>query len=53
MHTRLVLVFALDLQDVKEVGRRGMHLDQVLVRARLGVRQLGDLELMRSLQVLA
>ena len=48
--TRLVLVFALDLQDIKKVGRRGVDLDEVLVRGRLGVRKIRHPELMGSLE---
>lgn len=51
--TRLVLVFPLDLQNVKEVGRCRMHLDEILARSWLRVRQLGHFELVRALQVLA
>lgn len=40
--TRLGLVFALDLEDVKEVCGRGVDLDEVLVRARGRVRDGGD-----------
>ena len=40
-----MLVLALDLEDVEEVGRRGVHLDQVLVRLRDRVRELCYLEL--------
>jgi hypothetical protein len=47
--TRLVLVFPLDLKNVKEVCRGGVHLDQVLVGGRLGVGELGDFELMGAL----
>lgn len=39
-HTRLILVFSLDLQDVEEVGRRGVNLDEVLIRLRRRVREL-------------
>ena len=49
--TRLVLIFALDLQDVKEVCRRGMNLDEILVRGRLGVGKLRYLQLVGSLLV--
>jgi hypothetical protein len=45
-----VLVFALNLQDVKEICRCSMDLDEVLVRGRLRVWQLSHLELMRPLQ---
>jgi hypothetical protein len=48
--TRLVLVFALNLQDIKEVGRRGVDLDEVLVKGRLGVRELRHPELVGSLE---
>ena len=47
--TWLVLIFALDLQDVEEVGGRGVDLDQVVIGARLRVRQLGDGELFGAL----
>jgi len=45
----LVLVFALNLQNIEEVGRGGMHLDEVLVGGRLGVWELRHLKLMGSL----
>lgn len=45
-----MLVFALNLQNVKEVGCRGVHLDEVLVRCGLRVWQLGHLELVRRLE---
>lgn len=44
------MVFPLDLQDVEEVGCRGVHLDEILVRSGFGVRQLRHFELMRPLQ---
>ena len=47
--TRLVLILALDLQDVEEVGGRSVDLDQIVMGARLGVRQLGDGELFGAL----
>jgi len=49
-HTRLMLVFPLDLEDVEEVGCCRVHLDEVLVRGRLGVRELRHFELMGPLQ---
>lgn len=49
--TRLVLIFALDLQDVKEVCRRRMNLDEIFVRGRLGVGKLRYLQLVGSLLV--
>jgi hypothetical protein len=40
VRTRLVLVFALDLEDVEKVGGRGVHLDQILVRSGDGIREV-------------
>lgn len=48
--TRLVLVFALDLQNVKKVGGGGMDLDQVLAGLGLGVGQIRDFEVSRALR---
>lgn len=47
--TRLMLVFSLNLKDIKEIGSRSMDLDEILVRSRLGVREVLDFELMRGL----
>ena len=46
-----MLVFALDLENVKEVGGGGVDLDQVLIVLGRRVRQLGDLELLGALKV--
>lgn len=43
--TRLVLVFALALEDVEEVGGGGVDLDEVLVGLGHGVWDVGDSEL--------
>jgi hypothetical protein len=45
-----MLVFALDLQDIKEVCGRRVNLDHILVGTGLRVRQLRDLELLRPLR---
>jgi hypothetical protein len=47
--TGLVLVFPLDLEDVKEVGTGGLDLDQVFIWLGYGVGEVGDPELIRSL----
>jgi hypothetical protein len=47
--TWLVLVFALHLENVKEVGGRRVHPDEVLIVLGHGVWQVGDLELARAL----
>jgi len=47
--TRLVLVFALNLEDVKEVGPRGVDLDQVLVWVGDRIREGGDFEVLWAL----
>jgi hypothetical protein len=47
--TRLMLVFSLDLENVEEIGSRGMDLDEILIRGGLGIRELSDLELVRPL----
>lgn len=39
-----MLVFALDLQDIKKVGRGGVDLDQVFIRSRNGVREVDNLK---------
>ncbi len=44
-----MLVFPLDLKNVEEVCRSGVHLDEVLVGRRLGVGELGYFELMGPL----
>lgn len=48
--TRLVLVLALYLQDVEEVGRRGLDLDEVFVGLGRRVGQVNDLEIRRALR---
>jgi len=48
--TRLVLVLALHLQDVEEVGRRGLDLDEVFVGLGRRVGQVNDLEIRRALR---
>nr|POE79862.1 hypothetical protein CFP56_07928 [Quercus suber] len=48
----LVLVFAPDLQQIEEVGGRGMDVDAVLVRVGLGVRQVLDFQVLRAGDVL-
>lgn len=47
--TGLELVFALDLEDVEEVGGGGVDLDQVLVVFGGWIGQVGDLELIGAL----
>jgi len=47
----LVLVFALNLQDIEKVGRRGVDLDQILVIPGHRIWQIGDLELFGSLDI--
>lgn len=44
-----MLVLSLDLQDVEEVGRRGVNLDQVLIRLWRRVRKGDNLEVINSL----
>lgn len=48
----LVLVFALDLENVEEVGAARADLDQVFVRVRGGRGNCGDGELLRSRDIL-
>jgi hypothetical protein len=50
-HTRLELVFALDLQDIEEVGGGSVDFNEVLVRARGRVWEVRHLELMGALRV--
>lgn len=47
----LYLVFTADLEQVEEVGGGGVDLDEVLVRLRLGVGEVADLEVLRTLFV--
>lgn len=47
----MVLVFALDLEDVEEVGGCRVDLDEVFVWLRDWVRDLSDFELRRALGV--
>lgn len=48
--TRLALVFALDLQDVEEVGCGGVDLDEVVIALGDGIREVLDLELAGALK---
>lgn len=47
--TRLVLVFALDLENVEKVGGGRVHLDEVLVVLGHGVWDVRDLEVRGAL----
>jgi hypothetical protein len=47
--TRLVLIPPLNLQDIEEVGCRGVHFDEILVVLDHGVRQIRYCELCRAL----
>lgn len=47
--TRLVLVFPLDLEDVEEVGCRGVHLDQVVARTGHRIWEISNPEFLRTL----
>lgn len=44
-----MLVFALNLKNIEEVGRRGVDLNQVLICRRCRVCKIRDLELLRAL----
>ena len=46
-----MLVFPGDLEEVEEIGCRGMHGDEVLVFGRNGVGKSGDLEVGRTLKI--
>lgn len=48
-----MLIFALDLEEVKEVRARGVDLDQVFRRMSAGGRQGGDSEFLGSGDILA
>ncbi len=48
--TRLMLIFALYLEDIKEVGGGGVNLDQVLIVLWCGIGEVNDLELIRALE---
>lgn len=48
-----MLVFTLDLEDVKEVGGGGLDLDQILVRALDWVWKSGDTQVVDFLQQLS
>lgn len=50
--TRLVLVFALDLENVKEIGRSGVNLNQIFIWFGCGIGELGDFELVGRLDLL-
>jgi hypothetical protein len=43
--TGLVLVFALDLKNVKEIGCCGVNFNQIVIRPNLWIGKLGDVEL--------
>lgn len=49
---RLVLVYALDLEEIKEVEAGGVDLDQVFVGGGRGGRQVGYFEVEGALMVL-
>lgn len=49
--TGLVLVLPLDLEDVEEVGRRGVDLDEVLVRLWCWLREVFHHELLGALHL--
>lgn len=51
--TGLVLVFALDLEDVEEVGCCGVDLNQVVVWSRYGIWEVLDFEFLRTLEEVA
>jgi hypothetical protein len=44
-----VLVFATDLEEIKEIGRRGVNGNEILVGPWDGIGKLYDLELVRTL----
>jgi hypothetical protein len=48
----LVLVLSTDLEEVEEVGGRGMDGDEVLCGFRLGRREVEDFEIFRTLMLL-
>lgn len=50
-HTRLILVFPLDLQDVEEIGSGGVYLDEILIRLRLRFGKLCYFKLFRPLKL--
>lgn len=47
-----MLIFALDLQNIKEIGCSSVNLYHVLVGTWLGICEVGDLELLRALFIL-
>lgn len=47
--TRLVLIFALDLKDIEEVGGGGVYLDEVFVVFGDGIGEVCDFELAGAL----
>lgn len=47
-----MLVLSSDLEEVEEIGRRGMHRNKVLVLGRNGVGERSNLEVGRTLHVL-
>lgn len=52
-HTRLVLVFALDLENVEEVGGGSVDLDDIFIWFRPGIGKVRHLELVRSLRTVS
>jgi hypothetical protein len=47
--SRLVLVFAADLEEIKEIGRRGVNGYEIVIGPWDRIRKLYDLEIVRTL----
>lgn len=47
---RLVLILALNLEQVEEIGAGGVNFDQVVIGGRRGCRKIGDGEVKRALE---